>query len=256
MDKINGYPRGDRILSATLNGSREAEWVELLQKRLGRNSLGLIERSELAEAYQRTQIFRRGQTIVDHADGQSLHILIEGWAARTNILEDGSQQITDIILPGDFCDLSRLTGGTSMRAVAITSGRVALLDRKALLGVIERQPKLGLALIRLALSEQSILREWLTCTGRRDKRQHLAHLLCELHQRLRQVGLADGDEFDFPLTQSQLADATGMTPIYVNRLLQGLRDKGILSLEQHYLSIHEPRRLREIGGFSGSYLAD
>ena len=230
------------------------QWLDLLQARLG-NELGAAERSAIAKAYVGTRTYRRGESIGGEKGHGPLHLVTWGWAARVSTLEDGSAQITDFVLPGELCDLSRLDDGSSQTAFAITKSTVVLLNKTALLRAIETHPKLGLAFLRLALSEQAILREWLVCLGRREKREHLAHLLCELQERLRRAGMVADHEFDLPLTQEQLADAMGMTAVHTNRVLQSLRNEGIISLGRQHLRIHHPDLLEDIGEFDGSYLA-
>lgn len=232
------------------------EWMDLFQKRLGLNALGPEEQAAVAKTYVGTRSYARRQRLVSRGNAREpLHLITRGWAARMFALDDGSQQITDFVLPGELCDLSRLDDGLLQTAVAITPVKAALLDRAAMLGAIETHPKLGLALLRLALSEQAILREWLVCLGRRPKHEHLAHLLCELHERLRRAGLAHDDVFDLPLTQEQLADAMGMTAVHTNRVLQRLRNEGVITLGGHVLKIIQPPQLKEIGEFDSAYLS-
>lgn len=236
--------------------SADKDWMDLFQKRLGLYALGPEEKAAVAKTYVGTRSYGRRQRVVSHGNNREpLHLITRGWAARLCELDDGSQQITDFVLPGEFCDLSRLDDGLLQSAVAITPARAVLLDRSSLLKAIETHPKLGLALLRLALSEQAILREWLVCLGRRPKHEHLAHLLCELHERLRRAGLAAGDVFDLPLTQEQLADAMGITAVHTNRVLQRLRKEGVISLGGRVLKIHEPPQLKEIGEFNSAYLS-
>jgi len=90
--------------------------------------------------------------------------------------------------------------------------------------------------------------------GRRDARERIAHLLCELADRLRSAGLANGQPYDFPLTQEQLADCTGLTAVHTNRTLQGLRRDGLISLSSSQLTILDWDRLAEIGDFNERYL--
>lgn len=235
--------------------SRE-DWLDLFDARLGGDALGPTEREALASAYVGTRSYGRGEFIMDdHLARKPVHLVTRGWAARVRLLDNGSQQITDIVLPGELCDLSRLTDGVDEKALALTPLRTVLLRRSAMLRIIESHPKVGLALLRLALSEQAILREWLVCLGRRDKREHLAHLLCELHRRLRKAGIVADHEFDLPLTQEQLADAMGMTAVHTNRVLQVLRKAGIISLGRHHLTIHRPAQLEAIAEFDPSYLS-
>lgn len=237
----------------TMTNANDA-WLALLQRRLGPDALGPAEREAVAQTYVGTRVFRPGENIVgDGKKDEPLHLITRGWAARICGLEDGSTQITDFVLPGELCDLSRLDGSFGA-AVAITQVNAVLLDRSAMLNAISSCPKLGLALLRLALGEQAILREWLLCLGQREKREHLAHLLCELYERLRRAGMVTDHEFDLPLTQEQIAEAMGVTPVHTNRVLQGLRKDGIISLGKRHLTIHQPAQLKDIGEFDASYL--
>lgn len=231
------------------------DWVNLFRARLGSDALGGAECKDIQSSYLATRSYRRGETIVDSDDDREpLHLVVRGWAARVNMLEDGTRQITDFVLPGELCDLSRLTDGLTEHAVALSPVRVVLLDRNRILNAIKTHAGFGLALLRLALSEQAILREWLICLGSREKREHLAHLLCELHQRLRRAGMVADHEFELPLTQDELADAMGISVAHTNRVLQRLRKEGLISLGQRHLKIHQPRQLREIAEFDEAYL--
>lgn len=231
-------------------------WFDLFQASLAGEKLGTEERQAIERAFLCMRSYRRGETIVDHSPlSDPLHLVTRGWAARASVLEGGSRQITDFVLPGEFCDLSRLGHRSSQMAVAITTVRTALLERQAVRKAIEDHPKLGLALLRMALREQAILREWLVCLGRREKREHIAHLLCELHERLRRAGMVCDHEFDMPLTQEQIAEATGMTAVHTNRVIQRLRKDGIISFGRQHVRIDQPQQLRKIAEFDAAYLS-
>lgn len=233
----------------------ENHWVDLFRARLGTDAFGTAECEDIVSANLGSKSYRRGETIVHGGDrSEPMHLVVSGWAARVNLLEDGTHQITDFVLPGELCDLSRLTDGQTEDAVALTPVRVILLERTRILNAVEAHAKFGLALLRLALSEQAILREWLVCLGSREKREHLAHLLCELHQRLRRVGMVADHEFELPLTQDELAEAMGISTPHTNRVLQRLRKEGLISFGHGHLKIHQPGQLSDIAEFDGAYL--
>ena len=246
---------GDTTRSPPTSGVPN-EWIDLFQARLGSDAIGAPECQDIRAACIGERVYHRGEAVVRPGDAlEPLHLVVSGWAARVSMLEDGSHQITDFVLPGEMCDLSRLADGLTEHAVALTTVRVILLDRSRMLQALETHPKFGLALLRLALSEQAILREWLVCLGSREKREHLAHLICELHQRLRRAGLVADHEFALPLTQDELADAMGISTSHTNRVLQRLRKEGLISFDKRYLKIHRSKQLREIAEFDGAYLA-
>lgn len=102
--------------------------------------------------------------------------------------------------------------------------------------------------------DASVLREWVVNVGRRDAKQRIAHLLCELALRLKAAGLGGGPMFDFPLTQEHLADATGLTAVHTNRMLQALRKAGLVRLHSSRLTVLDWDALAEAGDFSERYL--
>lgn len=104
------------------------------------------------------------------------------------------------------------------------------------------------------LIDASIFREWVVNVGRRDSRARIAHLLCELAIRLERIGAGEDGTFEFPVTQEQLADATGLTPVHTNRTLQQLRKDGLIQLTAKSLKILDWDGLREVGDFDGLYL--
>lgn len=217
--------------------------------------LGSAERDALANAVVGTKIYRRAETIFDsHRPASNLHVMSEGWAARSVSFKDGSRQITDFLVAGDLCDLSAVGQASVGRVAALTSANVTLLSRTALVTATASLPKLAAALLNLSLVEQSTLRVWLAYMGRHDKTTHLAHLFCELHARLRRVELVGDHSFDLPLTHEVLADATGMSGVHVNRVLQQLRQDGLISLHKRHLKILQPRELRELAEFNPAYL--
>jgi CRP-like cAMP-binding protein len=116
------------------------------------------------------------------------------------------------------------------------------------------RPALGTAIIELTLIEASILREWVVNVGRRDARARIAHILCEFAVRLEARGLASDHGFELPMTQEQLADATGLTSVHVNRVLKSLEADGLISRKRRQIHFNDWRALQDAGDFSRRYL--
>jgi len=207
-------------------------------------------------AISETRTFDADQTIsAEGKHGERIHAVLDGWAARVKILENGSRQIPMLMLPGDICDLAalhldRLDFGT----VAITRCTVMTFEREKLRAAIDRGRTLRDAFARMMAIENALAMQWTVCLGRRTARERLAHLLCELWARLNAVGAAQGDSFAFPLTQEELADVLGLTAVHVNRTLQSLRIEGLIQLAEHRLTIANRAALAQLGAFDGKCL--
>lgn len=200
-------------------------------------------------------VARKTDIIADGESPECVHLIVEGWAARYKILRDGSRRITAFLIPGDFCDLhATILGAMDHGIVALTDCRVAYIEQAAIDELTRSTPALTRALWRSTLVDEAVLRQWLVNAGRRTAFEAVAHLLCELHLRLKLVGLADGDRLDLPVTQDELADATGMTPVHINRTLQRLRKDGLIELRSGTLYLPDVLALRRACDFDSTYL--
>lgn len=184
-----------------------------------------------------------------------VHLILDGWAARYKTLPDGSRQIVAFLIPGDFCDI-HITILTQMDhgIVALTPCQVAYVPSAMIDELTARSPALTRAFWWLTLVDEAVLREWIVSNGRRDAFGAVAHLLCEIHLRMRMVGLVEDGRFSLPITQEEIADAAGLTPVHTNRTLQRLRAQGLIALEQRILTVVDVDGLRHAAGFDPNYL--
>lgn len=199
---------------------------------------------------RRTNIVSEGER-PDH-----VHIVLDGWAARATVRKNGTRQFTAFLLPGDFCDIHATSLSMMDHDIfAITDCQIAYADKRDIDAVIMSTPVLKRALWRSTLLDEAILRRWIVNNSSGDARTTIAHLFCELHLRMRAVGLVHGDaEFALPLTQEELADATGMTTVHANRTLKKLTAEGLVQVGGGRIAIPDVNALRRTCGFNPNYL--
>jgi CRP-like cAMP-binding protein len=137
---------------------------------------------------------------------------------------------------------------------AITPMKVAEIGPEEFEALLEQHPRVTQALYWDGLVTLATQREWTLNVGQRSAYERISHLLCELFIRLQTVGLTDGKICDFPLTQLDLADATGLTAVHVNRTLQELRRDALIELQSRTLTIPDLERLKAAGLFNSNYL--
>jgi CRP-like cAMP-binding protein len=183
------------------------------------------------------------------------HLIMAGLACRYKILPSGDRQIMAFLVPGDLCDAEVFILKEMDHTIGTLSPTtVALIPGTVIEDLLTRPVGLAKALWWGTLTDLGVLRERIVDHGRRDAYERIAHLLYELLVRYRMVGLADRDSFDFPMTQVDLADATGLTPVHVNRVLQRMREEQLILLRNKCLTVVAPDRLKEVAGFSANYL--
>ncbi len=182
-------------------------------------------------------------------------VLLEGFAIRHKVTNGGDRQIVSIQIPGDFVDLQNSLLDVADHSVqTLTKAHVALIPVAAIEALIADRPALGRALWRDTLIDAAIFREWIVNVGRRDAASRIAHLLCELSVRLTFAGLVKDHCYKMPLTQEQLADAVGLTPIHVNRTLRDLERQKLIKREKRTICIVDWAALQELGDFNDRYL--
>ena len=182
-------------------------------------------------------------------------ILVSGFAYRQKLTGNGARQIVAVHIPGDALDFQNLFLDVSDHSLQmLTRAEVAFVTMRDLQTLARERPAVGHAILVKILVEASIFREWVLNVGRRDSRARVAHLLCELGVRLEAEGLAEDYSYELPMTQEQLADAVGLTPVHVNRTLKALEAEGLIVRSKRSVSFPDWKRLRSVGDFNQRYL--
>ncbi|ANI79433.1 Crp/Fnr family transcriptional regulator [Sphingobium sp. EP60837] len=182
-------------------------------------------------------------------------VVLEGWACRYKILPNGTRQVLAFLMPGDACDLHiGLLAEMDHSIQTITPALVATIDRMEMDELMDRRPGIAKAMYVAQLVDEGTMRAWITSMGRRTSIERVAHLMCELYLRARNIGLTDEPELALPLSQLLLADSLGMTPVHLNRVLKELRVSGAMILKRGSLLVADPGKLVQIAGFDENYL--
>ncbi len=184
-----------------------------------------------------------------------MFVVLEGWICRYKILPSGSRQIMAFLMPGDACDLHiKLLAEMDHGIQAITPASAATVSKAAMQTMMHEHPNIAGAMYTAQLVDEGIMRAWIVSMGRRSSIERVAHLVCELYLRARNIGLTHDTEFALPLSQLVLADALGMTPVHINRVLKELRLSGAMALSRGSVTIMHPGKLVQIAGFDENYL--
>jgi CRP-like cAMP-binding protein len=214
------------------------------------------DQAVLAKATARSRSVPRRRDLIREGDRPGpVFVMLEGWACRYKILPNGTRQVLAYLMPGDSCDLHiGLLAEMDHNIQTITPARVATIERAEMDEIIDQRRAIAKALYIAQLIDEGTMRAWITSMGRRTSIERVAHLMCELYLRARNIGLTSETELELPLSQLLLADSLGMTPVHLNRVLKQLRLSGAMSLKRGSLVIVDPLMLTEIAGFDENYL--
>jgi CRP-like cAMP-binding protein len=182
-------------------------------------------------------------------------LIVAGIVGRFDQNGEGTRQITAMHVPGDMCDLHSVVQPMPTSALqALSVATILRVPHSAIRAVAGRYPAVAEALWRDCMVDAAILSEWIVNVGRRDAKTRIAHLICEMATRLHAREGANDFVFDLPITQTQLAEATALTAVHVNRTLQSLRADGLVEWHQRLIRIPQWDALVERAEFDPAYL--
>lgn len=228
----------------------------LASTRIGASvSLSGEEREALQGAALPLRSIRAGTLLVREGESADrLFLIVEGWACRFQNTRDGMRQILILAMPGDTANIDILTFEHPSYGVrALSHAKVLAIARDRALALAARYPGIARTFLFSALTDNAVLSQAMLRLGRFSARQRVAHLLCELSARFNNNDESE-TSFQLPLTQEQIGDALGLTPVHVNRTLQKLRTEGLIVTANRAVSIPDMERLRRVGEFDPAYL--
>lgn len=214
------------------------------------------ERAALEKLPIQLSDIRADQEIVREGDRPSrCFAVLEGFACTFKVTGEGKRQIVAFHVPGDMPDVQSLhLEVLDITIATLTRCKIGFIQHETMRDLCARFPRLAGALWRDTLIDAAIFREWVTNVGRRQAYGRMAHILCEWIVKMRAAGLAEDHTCELPMTQTELADATGMTTVHVNRTLMELRRDGLINLKGSKLTALDWEGLKQAGDFDPAYL--
>jgi CRP-like cAMP-binding protein len=219
-------------------------------------ALNEAELEVLDGLHRRRRAFAAGRDLVLQGQThQAAYILAEGWVCSYKLLRDGTRQIVDFQIPGDFLGLRSVLFRTADHNIEpVTPVEASEVLESDLLRAFASTPRLATAVLWAASRDEAMVVEHLLGIGRRDALERTAHFMLELSARLSLVGQGTREGFACPLTQYHFADALGLSSVHVNRVLRELRESGLLTFHKGRVAIQDFDGLVELADFDRAYL--
>jgi CRP-like cAMP-binding protein len=228
----------------------------LVHKLSRRDELSSAEREALGVLLGPERRVPAGSLLIQPGDRPTHStFLVAGLCARYSITISGDRQLTEINIPGDFVDLhSMMMKQMDHGIVALSECVIAPAQHSDLRRVTEQHPHLTRLLWLETVIDGAIHRQWLVTMARQSAASRLAHLICELYLRLEAAGEAEAYRFSVPLTQVDLGDILGLTPVHVNRVMMELRHQGLIEWKGVQVAIPNWEELIAFAEFDATYL--
>jgi CRP-like cAMP-binding protein len=198
----------------------------------------------LHRAAARRIIFR------EHDVHDAVPIICGGWAASVVMLSDGRRQILSFLLPGDMVSTALLfEPRPNYQVEAITEVRYRMLKRTELKDALLKHADVFAQVSKAWLEEKQRSDQLIVDLGRRTADERIARLILNLSERLAERGATtkkEMTEMEFPLRQHHIADATGLTPVHVSKVLSEFRRNGLIKISDRSLTILNPTGFRRV----------
>ena len=199
---------------------------------------------------------RADQDIIREGDRpQRCCIIFEGMSAWSNLTGTGRRQIQSFHIAGDVPDLQSLhLERLDSTLFTLTSCKVGFVQHEVLHALCKQNDRVCQYFWRSTLIDAAIFRQWVTNVGGRQAYSRVAHLLCEMIVRLKAMGLSNGATAKFSITQPELADATGLSVVHLNRTIKQLREDGLIEMKDRFLKVNDWDGFQAAGDFDPAYL--
>jgi CRP-like cAMP-binding protein len=182
-------------------------------------------------------------------------LLAHGFCVRSKTTWEGRRQILSIHIRGEIPDLQSLyLHVMDHDLVTLTECTLGFIPHAALQEMVRERPNVAAVLWRDSLIDAALFREWIVNVGQRPAASRLAHIVVELRERLKVIGRGAGPEIEMPMTQEQIGEAMGITPIHANRIIRQLREDGVLEFQRGHVTVLDEPKLQELAHFDGRYL--
>ncbi len=193
----------------------------------------------------RKEIFRESHP------SEYMYTIYHGWVAVFKTLDNGKRQILRIALPGDMIGFQpNLRAAMNTSAMSLTETVLCGFSTQTMPELLRKNLSVARSLTEINARDMNICHGRLTTIGQQTAIERIAFFCAELFYRLKVIYSHEDDcEIQFPLSQEDIGDATGLTKIHVNRTLKALREDGLLQISGKAMKIFDLDRLCELGNF-------
>jgi CRP-like cAMP-binding protein len=191
--------------------------------------------------------------------GEETHeasFVVEGLIARFDQTRKGDRQVVAVYLEGDIPDLHSVVIPHASSALhAFTVCTLIRIPHVALKLAAAKHPGIAQALWRESALDVAKVSKWVLSVGRKDSMARMAHLICEVACRSTGSATPGAVDFGFPVTQADLGDMLGLSPVHINRTIKTLRLANLVTVDRGRVQILDWEKLSRIGDFDARYLS-
>lgn len=217
---------------------RAAYFRDLDEEALG----GIDERMRTRTVAAEESIYRVGEP------ADALYVVAEGRVKLSQITFDGTESVTDLLVPGElFGAMGSLGEPHHLHSATALVGTCALrIDQAAFRQVLTEQPRVALRVLddvalRLARAQEDIGGQ-----STETVPQRVAKTLLRLADKLGEDRGAEGVMLEVPLSRADLAGLARSTPESVSRVMSRWKKEEIVDSGRRWTALRDRARLEAL----------
>ncbi|WP_022918868.1 Crp/Fnr family transcriptional regulator [Ruania albidiflava] len=198
------------------------------------------------DARMRTRAFAAGEHIYHAgAPADALYVVAEGRVKLSQVTADGTQTVTDVLVPGElFGAMGALGEPYHLQSASALVGSCALrIDQQQFRQVLTEQPQVALRVLddvaaRLARAQTDIGGQ-----ATQTVSQRVARALLRLADKLGEDRGREGIMLEVPLSRADLAGLARSTPESVSRVMSRWKKEGLVHTGRRWTAVLDRERL-------------
>jgi CRP-like cAMP-binding protein len=198
---------------------------------------------------QRKSAFAARRTIFGQNEAVAgVPVICDGWATSIMKLSKGRRQILSVLVPGEMVTCRLLYERQAHLSIdAVTRGCYRTFDPTQLREAMRLSPAVFDRMLLAYNAERNRADQLIADLGRRTATARIARLMLDIWGRQQEAGRVKDGTIDFPLRQTHIADATGLTAVYVSKVINLFRNDRLVEYSGRSLKILDIEKLRQIG---------
>lgn len=162
-------------------------------------------------------------------------------------LSNGRRQILSFMVPGELVTCRLLFERKLHLSIdAITRGSIRTFDLTQLRAAMTMSPPIFDTFLSAYNEERNRADQLIADLGRRTATGRIARLMLDIWSRMEKAGKVADGAIEFPLRQTHIADATGLTTVYVSKVINAFRNGNLVEYSERSLKILDIDKLRQL----------
>ena len=198
--------------------------------------------------------FCKKETLFQQGDpGDEFMILTEGSVKVELMNTEGKELTLTILTPFQFLGELALLDDVPRSATVISMDQSTLLsiNKRDFARILESYPRMSIPIMRQLTRRVRVLTDDIASMAFLDSYSRVTRKILNLAEEMGKPTPEGKVMIDQPLTHQQLANLVGTTRETVTKILNEMKDNGLLSIRRHRITILDPDELLARADLSG-----